>query len=196
MKTGMNYFWKCGILLVMLTLAVAASGCGHNEYDAAAEEDSWHVITITSPQDDGEKKLFIELPGDLEQSGGFEDDATVKDHDVYRHCGSRIMVAVHHGNMINPRNRVKFTVSRFMQDFDNMEIMQPVLKKKKKRIINGQEMTYMEISMKDKAGHPAIGECLGTYTGSGLWMVVFFYRPEVKEMRELKERAMASIRIE
>ncbi len=192
----MNLWCKCGNLLVVVVLALAVAGCGHDTYYTAVEEDKWHTITITSPQEEGEKKLLIELPGELEQCGAFEDEATVKDHEVFRHCGSCIMVAVHHANMADPRSRVKFTVSGFMRDFDNMDIMEPVLKKEEKRIINGQEMTYMDISMKDKAGHLARGECLGTYTGSGFWMVVFFYRPEVKEMRDLTERAMASISLE
>ena len=74
----MNLWWKCGTLLAVFVLALAVAGCGHDTYYTAVEEDKWHTITITSSQEEGEKKLLIELPGELEQCGAFEDEATVK----------------------------------------------------------------------------------------------------------------------
>ncbi|SFT41738.1 hypothetical protein SAMN02910356_00548 [Selenomonas sp. GACV-9] len=189
----MRWIGKMAAVLAVLIVIVAAAGCGGERQDDAQEEIGWRTLSL--PQDDG-RSLSLELPGELEVQQERSDDANVKNQKIYKHLGSRMLVSIHHGTMINPNVRVKFTMSRFLDDFAKVRKNNPVLKRAEKRTINGREMDYFEIGLRDEDGDSLRLECLGLQMGQEYWMITFGYWTDDKTMEAIAEKAMASIRIE
>ncbi len=189
-------FLLTAVVFMVLVMAGCTASVGNKsgvQYDENGQFVSADWRKVSLPTTDG-RNLCLEAPFDLKEEEPIEDSDLLKNQVAYIYNGSRILVVVYRGTLVDPENEIDFNVNTFM-DGINKEKHRPEIKKIEHRTINGQEVTYAEVSLVDLDNEPKRADCLGIDLGSEFWTIKYIYSPSDKESVEVAKRSLASIAI-
>ncbi len=185
------------LLAGVVFLSVVTAGCSSAEDEQSvkgAKVDCEGACSeVSLPQENG-MKMYLYLPFKLDEYEKFPSNSAINNPERYRHDGDEIFVSIYHGSMVERDVKVNFNMDTFMGAFENPEELNPIMKKKEKRDINGKEVTYADIKA-DFNGAPFRAECIGIYSGNEFWTILYFYNEKDKESQEVVKKSIDSITI-
>ena len=110
------------LLFVLMVCTIFVTGCSRNaevpdssKLTSLSSEDNWRSIILS--QDDG-KKLYIDLPFELDDRGDYKPDGLTKNAKWYRHKGEKIIVNIDHDTVIDANTKIDFNLKTFMSGFE------------------------------------------------------------------------------
>ena len=186
------------LLLVLMVCIIFVTGCSRNvevpdssKPTSSSLEDNWRSIILS--QDDG-KKLYIDLPFELDNRGDYEPDGLTKNAKWYRHKGEKIIVNIDHDTVIDANTKIDFNLKTFMSGFEKKALMNAKMKVIEEKEINGKKVTYAKIIM-DEYDNPQILEGVGIRTNSEYWIITYTYMGKNKDVHTIVEKSIDSIKI-